>query len=1099
MATIFDRLDEEEAQEMGAEAPSSGSIFDRLDAEEQGNAKPLAHPGQAVLPAPRPNMFANMDDEDAQAVYEAFSRHSNTTINEDGDLVYRGQVVPRPEGNTPLVDAAVKIGGAALNPTGAVAAALGTGENDIGEGLVGGGIKALRAIPTGVAAAAGMASRGMDALSDAILPEWLETPDDVQASKDQFQSDLYKGLDDALPDYNPKGDLEGGASMVSQIVGGIVFGNKLLASGKMAAPAVNALRVTVPKASNYVANVLKRSAAGAAGTTATMEGEVGTWFFDGLDGEDPNEAVAEAEKRMNIFAENFLIAAPVELLADGGKVALKTLYQRFIEPIHAAGSEAVKERILFNAAMNKAVLAANAKTPEEAAHWQNRILEILQDERNAQVFYNLNKQGVSDVDFELDVASIISRGLADDPSEAAMLVRRSFEQQRKDILEKGGQFVQTAGAVDRPLNAAERLVQETEDAFGGHEGVQKAHHGIQRIGQEIVGDELAKEAQIGDDLDKLTEARVSTMEADDLLGSRLSKMGTEPSFDIKADRDAIASEIADDVDIGNAFLKAANDGLWDEIPDGLPINRDELNAALEEAKDFLSPSIVKQIAEAHDLKSLMQMRNSLNKRISGLEGQVGFEEVVALRDNIVKSQPNFVRSLLQKGDDGVTRGANEGYDEDTMEVFGEGAGAIDAAEGFFKNVRAPTRAGVPGDIADIRSQNKFNQPKSDDLVGARIREAVTSDQPHQLDHFVKTLQMPEFGEAHEKIVQFAMADAAEKLRTKIRTEGLTSVTTRDILDSLAPYRQALRRPEFRAQAQQLNDFENEILKNETNIKGLEEVLARQTKKSSEIAEEIYEVRLKEFFKQTGEPLPSGYASMKELFSDPQIVGDENTPGRINHIIRMAEESGDPAIMEGLKSAYMRFVKDYLFTPAPTATGGRALSSARGSALVRGEDNLVQIGRQLFKGKEKVFMDALEGVLDPALDATVAKKVAGMKTAEGQAPYRKAKEAITRMVLALVGPLTRIGARMSVGAGAVLDHLDPNQASARIADAMFADRKEFLRIAEDWVKWKQPGPKNYRDIFTFLVRAGIYQDQDFTEWEKAINEAETEDQTEKAFQ
>src|SRR5690606_21733935 len=111
--------------------------------------------------------------------------------------------------------------------------------------------------------------------------------------------------------------------------------------------------------------------------------------------------------------------------------------------------------------------------------------------------------------------------------------------------------------------------------------------------------------------------------------------------------------------------------------------------------------------------------------------------------------------------------------------------------------------------------------------------------------------------------------------------------------------------------------------------------------------------------------------------------------------------------------------------------------AKVADILREENQVLSIGKKLL-GEDKEVVDIMAEVLNPALDNTVAKKAAAIRSGESAVSENAAKRSITRMVLAIKGPLTRTGARASVAAATILDMLKPNDVNRRIADAMMAD-------------------------------------------------------------
>src|ERR1700754_1540337 len=187
--------------------------FDNTDSVENLPATPNSVAERAAtLPLPRPNMFADMGDDEAKIAYDAYSCHPETQRGEDGSLIYRGEVVPAPEGNSGFVDFMAGVGQrvfSGMSPAAAEAKREVTGDNPdelymsekIGRGIGGGAVNLGRNIvETGVGLATSFPLIDLyeGATGQEVIPEAVTNA----------RSGIATAVEDTLPKFNPKGIVE---------------------------------------------------------------------------------------------------------------------------------------------------------------------------------------------------------------------------------------------------------------------------------------------------------------------------------------------------------------------------------------------------------------------------------------------------------------------------------------------------------------------------------------------------------------------------------------------------------------------------------------------------------------------------------------------------------------------------------------------------------------------------------------------------------------------------------------------------------------------------------------------------------------------------
>jgi hypothetical protein len=1085
--------------------------FDEFDTEALPEQAASVSERSVTLPLPRPNMFASMADDEAQVTYDAYARHPETQRTEDGQLLYRGEVVPAPEGNSGFVSAVKAVGARMLNPFGpvydrltsddsVVGGVVDTAENLAG-GVAGGAVNVGRNLAeTGVAAATtSPIVEGYKTLTGSEGPEFYEEGRDT----------LARGMEDTLPKFNPKGTAETIGSIGTEIGAGIVIGNKALAAAKAAgvAPAaLEGLATKAPRAIKYLTKKFVEGAVQAAPTAATVDDQSDTLvvgenalipIMQGLDTSNPDEMEAMINRRMNVLLDAAVVAAPIEVGADQGKKFLKFAYDTFYTPVKKAFSQTAKSNAIMSDLMDAVGRAADPADPnsQEALAAKDRVVQILKSPEFQEMKMSLNKTGVSDIDFRRDTASAVEAGLEKDPSEQADAIRSVFREARKqatDIDDPG--FQQTKIASERPVKASERLMQESEEVFGSTPGMERARTGIQEGGQ--------KEVQTAEDLMTSAETNASRAEAelpDKLregpIGTALAEAEVAPVSKGRQIRNETAEELLGTEAEISKEIDEVSRTKWANIPEGLEADEESLTNVLVDAMDYLTPKMKRALKNAGfdplaeegsivDFKKLQEIRKPLSDEIARMRirGDKGVQELAALRTNLNEAQPEFVRETAKK------KGK-------------VGAKALEDALDYERTVRGPDRkSGLPGELRDIRNRRGLNLPVKEDEEASALHRTLTSDQPKTPIHFTNYI-VKNRPEKKDLIVKYAFADASDKLLRKIKSgEGLSSVDPTDVMGSLESYRQILNsNPEvFGKELKELDTFYDSITRNKNDIKKLREIVKTHAANFEKVKKDIYEVRLNDFFEKNGDPKPDGYASLSKVFMNPQATGSVGK-GKLDDLIRLAEESGDPMVLDGMKAGWMKLVRDELFTSAPDAASTRSLSAAKTEDFLNetGKSNLLRVGEKLFKGDDGVLIDSLKRVLQPALDTTVSAKSGSSKFQKGNV-VREAKEAVAAGVRLKYGPLTRKGTTINTVVGKLLDYVVKNKKQEAALDAIMSDPDGFLKAYDDFVKSTAPTKERARHLFKFFVYSGIYNEGDQNQFDKEFKEANKDSQTEAAL-
>lgn len=1017
---------------------------------------------------------------------------------------------PKSWGQT-AVDAVTEVGARMMNPAGALYEMY-TGKEDDGitenlaKGITAG--VALEA-PRNILKTAGSIATYSPIIELYKMATGEEGPELYELGRKSAEEGIAKGLETVIPEFKPEGLSQEVGKTLGEVGTGIVLGNKVQSALKVAGASdavISSLSQKAPKVAKYLAELTTRSVSQSLGTATAVDEDSATLFvgpnamikwgeigkeegipvLEGLGEMSEEEARTQVEKRFSIFLDAMILAGPVDLVADGGRALfgvasesiLKPLRATFFDPSGQVKEGVAMERLVFNLRQ-----AIDPKDPgsKVADEYVSKVVEILQNDKDAVMMIpDLKKGGQKAI--ELDVATAVQRGLREDGSETATSVKEFMDRQRKEVLgSQGGQQTHTASG--RTTAALDEILTEGEAIKGGEKGIQQAGRAIQESGETEVSNATAKALQAQAQLDETGSRIGQILSEDEGLGPRLADAAQRPGSGYGVERQKITEEIVEATRAGNKALTDANNLKWDNIPEGLSVDsksliRDILDA--NEVAPLTSPVKRAFKAAGLDIDNVLKgevpettadfsklqnnLRKPLNDAIKASYGKAGYDELINLKRNITEVQPEWLLRQKKAGTSGATRALDEAVTH-TREVVGPRA-----------------KSGVPQEIRRSDQRAGLNQPKADQDAAKIVSGSISSKEAPMIDHFVDVLSTPEYGAKHGLVVDYALASVADDMSTVLRTDGIIGIDPKNVINSLNRYRTALNsQPEkFAKELKRLDDFEMKLIEASNDAKKLDSLVKEYTKDSKEVRDRLFKSELKEFFTEEGVRKPDAYQSFKEVFMGKQATSSD-APGKVDALI----ERMNPAAKEGAIAAWLRYGKETFFNPDGT------LNTTKSAQALQNQNHYFAIGRKLL-GEDQTLVNVVEQLLDPSLSYQVSKKTAAAKSGESMASSAAAKRAATRLVLATKGPLTKTGGRITSAVATILDKLGPDEVNLKIADAIMGDRKEFLRLFNDFANRQAKTKENYRKMFNWLVKSGIYQsDEDFEEWHKAVNNLETE--------
>ena len=1095
----FDGMTEEEGTGPSTALPSAtNNPFEGMTEGEETTitpSRPVPAANVASLPAPHPNMFADMEDDDAQAVYDAYIKHPKSQIDqESGDVIYDGVPVPRPEGNGLIAGAFAKAGELIGKPAEAAASLFGLGDEAraLNRAAGGGLLNVPRTIISGGLAMADQM------LSPGVSEEELRTGVQDQG----FLGDAAVAVDQNAPEYNPQGGLEHFGVTGAEVAAGILLGNKTVAALKAAGignAAIQGMKAKLPTAVKYFADVLIKATGSAAGTAATVDGTNDTLLvgenklIEGLQGAEPGTAKRILEDRINVLLDGILIASPLEMAADLGKPAVKFLYGHFLKPIITGTEDIVGRSSMNSQRITDALMDAVAETvdaqgtnPEKAQFWKDTVVKILRDSQNAQVSLDTARTGASDV--TLDTAATIRRGIENiDPAapgnelfnpEDADAVGRLFTEVSKGATEQlpqGG----TATAQRSVTKATNDLLETGSESYGGIDAVEDSREGLQNIGEGRVNQAIRGDPTSANQrrLARQDEAFAQSMSGDE-FGEKIVKAKDEPFSETFVERNRLTKDILQAEEAGSGAIKDESRELLDAIhPKAQPRKSFEDNLLQAEEGGYLTGEMKKILGEAGvevdpeggfssgSLRMLQRLRAPLRAEIERLReiGSPGATDLQNILDDISNVKGSAGKGALKKYID---------FEDQTVSPM--------------------TREGLPKELDTIRKANRADLPKKADETASALRGALTGDRPDTVSHLADVLSDERYGKSHGKIAEYIYVDAIDDLRQNLKEHSLSEIDSGPIFSTLKKYRQALTNEKFSGVLKKFDELEKLINTHKKDKKALETILKTKIGDPTAMKDEIYKDILGDFFTSQGIREPNGYESFKRLFLNPQSTGKREA-GRLDKIIEMAERD-NPIILDGMKSAWLKNFRETVFN----AEDQIAMNATK--KAISDSSHLMTVGEKLFKGEgDRELLNAVRVGLNVAFDQAKAAKSGSIGLSPVGEAARDARASVSQLVRLVYGPLSRTGTGIGAIWTGILDRTQPKEKAIKLLDAMMKDPEGFISAFDKSQKaWDKRNGREMRDVINWMIKSGVYDDSEGNKLAKSILEANEEQQTEEVF-
>jgi hypothetical protein len=857
------------------------------------------------------------------------------------------------------------------------------------------------------------------------------------------------------------------------------------------------------------------------GTLIVGEDSASYPFFQGLDlGEGDAERVLE--QRFNTMLEGLALGSA----AVGVTASLKelgSLGAKFtVEPLFTAVSKGRTERRAISRIMDELTVITDASTPEEIYQVRENIAEIV--ENNKEVVLN----SLSDVDeplrFNLDTVSALARG-ADGPITDQLLSIRS------GLLQRSGVSSQTQSAVARPAAELEQQTEEYLRRVGGETADDQVDT-MAAAGREVTDELSARvdEAQGGvraaqDAYDESVEAVRRSMQDDLEVGQQIQQLEDLTGTEIVTGPGTSRRQIRDRLSSGYESMKQTKNRLFAQVTGG-PVDVRSLYDAFAEADlDELTKKSrdIRATSPLRELAALLQPRRVPVGGETGTRAVSEFDPAAAgppaagdgtrleTPDEVVERVQEFfaqdpdkynfgffnneIRNELNRAaQDFYKRGEGSSADVlrgiiDTIDgpmtdyVAREGDPALRQAalnaRDYYKNEFSPVwrSEGVMQDYAKAYENTiargggfeRGSAEKSNRIVGSVLTGGDSEE--------VRSMQLAieASGQDASPIADYFVSDAVSGLWGRVRRDGIDSVDSADLEQSLRQYAAALQET-FPEKAEGVNRFIGRLRQAQGDKQRLEAVIRDAGTKAEEATRRLQKTEMARFLRENSEalgiaPTSNPETAFREILSKGRPL---DRLRRFKDEISTLPEGRRAVVQDGLETAYTRLLRQRAIGRTLELGGSRRPRT--GAIEDAGEQidpqDLVRVGREVFSDKPEV-MEAVEPLMEVTGMVQRSKEARPISVFTSTAFSQDAQRATNRLIYITTGPLSRAGTRIRAFLGAFVENMAPDQRAAYVMDNILADPDKFVSLARKYNKNPQSGRAReelMRAMFSGAIKA-----------------------------
>lgn len=1074
MANFFDQFDEKPEETASEQEPSeTGNFFDQFDEKSPTKSEaPVTEdgaPSREELDAISTQMYAGMSYADAVEYYEGLMNSPDVTpppsiagvrlpayaMYKDPETGRREYIpAPMPNMNKAFGDAVIQAVQAPFSEDVSLADAADTFSNPEAR------VSTFDKVALGLGESVGATIETGAALAEkAGIEGAMETMSPLIANIDTGDSVVDGLITDGVP------------AMLMAVSGGA---------------AAQQVVKNAPKFIKGAAVLLGAEGASAVGTSTDegnlLLGDEGSTLFPIASGLDlgSSEADAVLEQRFNTLVEGMFLNSTLAGVVGAGIGAAQVVSKFTLGPILSQGRQSAIERRVYEEITEKLGGIDANSTPQQRALIRDEIAEIVG--RNKKVLVATLTDLSKDTPVQLDTISALLREVNDPASRARIGGELTGQIQR------GGQGAsRTIAATEQPVQELQQQMEAYLSEVGGQTArdrtatIAQSADELAALGRNKVDavDTVVSDAQAGFD-DAANEVLDGIRNADVELGGQLSRLEDVTGTDIVTGQTTSFNSVRDGLVEAKTTMTKTKDELYSAVPEGTPFDYkgfadvvdgavaaiDDLDTSgtrtksLELISTIRSAMSPRQVVEAGE-KPAFGLPINTTRTIDGddlaadlLDGGVDFQ---VLYNRVRPQLSKLIDQAYKRGDDLVAERlitVKNGIDEQVEWVAENGdeeaSAAATAAYNYYKDEFAPIwrDGGVMERFGNLYSpvltrgtQKAEFLEQSRDLVEG-VLSGNNADAVVNMKTALSQVQDP------KPIADYMIADVINGFAGAVRSDGMSATTLKGMSDRLRQYSVSLNEA-FPERAAQINSLVSRI----ENAAGQERVLQQALKEAEELATQTRkEVRSSELGKFLSNlPGRNMETNLNPEQSFAKIFNEAEGIGSVSEILAAAKELPEAqasVVQDGIETAYLRYLSNRITGARMQSGGSQSLKGGATDTVLQESNNVLNIGREVF-GENPEIMDTVETLLEASRMIERQKQAQPVPGMSPTVFNQEATQATNRLIMTLVGPLTRTGAKLRSLAGASFDYFDSGKKASLVLDNILSDPDYFLELSRKY--------------------------------------------------
>jgi len=830
------------------------------------------------------------------------------------------------------------------------------------------------------------------------------------------------------------------------------------------------------------------------------------------DDTSPEEYERVMNAKLNLITEAAMLTKPAQWTIEGVGWGAYMVHSFTTAPLLGLLREGSQKDIVVRQISEKLAGVTDAITDEDKQAVLKQVVDLI--EANKKVFVPMGDV-VTDVEYSASTMAALERALANDDSSQAIRLIQQARSIERGAISRGA--TRTQIAANRPLEAVDQVVDESEAVFGGQPSVDYAADEIRLQGQLEVDrarqPALDLEAEIVENKAALKEL----YETDPEIGAAINKLSNDVGFDISAQSRNAEDGIVSGVTEAYEVVKGERERLYDAIQGG-PFTG-EMQTALVSRLREIDPARLDIAAKAMPdgpLKTLLEMAQQpkTTKVVDGKTVQKTAEEIAAdeakIRRNImselqkagitdfgefyrqirspIASVKNDLFNAGQAGGNVAAIGAGRTFDEFVKFVDDIEGGllsmvdptiqdAVAAAKQFDRDIFVPNfRQGPLKKVAELYEASNMAATvgKSDavplvDQYQVGVRETILPSLANNTREYGTRLVgiLEGTGQNANAVKDYIVYKSLEPIGARLRLGGeqISEMELGQIVQGMQEY-SAILKGSFPDASNQIDALIQQVINSRNKSDVLQTQLELAQKNADAVADRIFKQELSDFYKSQGIPEEIGQNAFNKLFKGGVTSKFENVVDRVM-------SSNNPLLVDGLKAAMMRnFDESFRINVTDNLSQGQ-LSSAN---IRKAQRALTPIFDQMdivFKDSPE-FVAGVQEVLNQGGIQMNRRNGLSSPLNSATAEKQQAINAVNTMVNVVIGPLNRTGARFrALGTNVVTRTLSPEK-MADVMDTLLADPDEFVRVARRVFDNDTPmDPLKKTILLQYMIRSGLY--------------------------